>query len=146
MRRVWFAVVAGLAVAAVAGCGMGKAKAEAQLVAEQCLDCIQRSDYQGALALYSSTFYTTMPRDKWLDMLQKVNAKLGPIKSYQLVGWRVFKGSMPGAGSGTFVELRYQVQHEKYPAEATFVVHKPSGGTAFKISGHHINSAGLLSE
>lgn len=144
--RIWIGLLAlSLAAALLAGCGISAAKDEAELVANAYFACIDRGDCEGALDLFSSQFYQQTSRDDWRVVLEKIEEKLGPLQSYELAQWRVFKGSKGGL-SGTMVQLHYQATYEKHPAQVSMVVHKPVGGNEFKISGMNINSAGLLIE
>ncbi len=144
MRLLPVVLIVGLAGTVLSGCGMGAAKGEAELVAQAYFDCIQKSDLDGAMEVFSAKFFQETSREDWRTVLEKVSEKLGPLQSYKLVRWNVFKGTKPGGLSGTLVQLGYQVTYQKYPAQVLMVVHKPVGGGEFQIVSMNINSQGLL--
>lgn len=142
--RVLSALLAlSLAAVLLTGCGISKAKNEAEPVAQAYFECIKGGDCEAALDLFSAQFYEQTPRDEWQRMIEKVQEKLGDLQSYELVQWSVFRGSKGGL-TGTMVQLQYQATYEEHPAQVSVVVHKPVGGSGFKIRGMNINSPGLL--
>jgi hypothetical protein len=145
MRVLLAVLIVSLAGALLSGCGMGEAKGEAELVAQAYFGCIQKTDFDGAMELFSTKFFQATPREDWRAMQEKIGEKLGKLQSYNLVRWNVFKGKKSGL-SGTIVELGYEATYEKYPAQVLMVVYKPVGGEEFEIISMNINSQGLLLE
>jgi hypothetical protein len=146
MRVLLAVLIVGLAGTFLSGCGFGKAKGEAELVAQAYFDCIQKSDLDASMELFSAKFFQETSREDWRTMQEKVSEKLGPLQSHKLARWNVFKGTKRGGLSGTAVELGYEVTYEKYPAQVLMVVYKPTGRTDFQIISMNINSQGLLME
>jgi hypothetical protein len=146
MRVLLAVLIVSLAGTLLSGCGLGKAKGEAELVAQAYFDCIQKSDFDGATEVFSSKAFQETSREDWRTMQEKISEKLGPLQSYKLVNWNVFKGTKPGGLSGTIVNLGYEVTYEKYPAQVAMVVYKPLGRGEFQIVSMNINSQGLLME
>jgi len=138
--------VLGLAVALVTavGCGVSKDKTAAQGVAEACFESVKRKDFQGVLQCYSPKFFENTSREKWTKMLQNVNAKLGDLQDYEIVGWNFRK--FAGLGGGTYLHLQYNVTYSKYPAQEILTLYRPLTGGEFKIVAHGINSPGFLEE
>jgi len=142
MRGLPVALGLCLAASLSAGCGLGKAKQEAVKVAESYFASVKQKDYRTALALYSAEFFQQTKRDDWLEILKKVNARLGDLKSYRLTGWQVHTN----IGRGTYVALNYRVTYTKHQADEAFTLFRPASGGRFRIMGHNINSPGLLLE
>lgn len=144
MRRSAWAVVLAILAAAPAGCIKGPEEADAY--AGLYFQCIQEHRLDDALELYSPEFFDeTNSRDRWLELLRTLDAKLGELQSYELTTWN--RRSVAGtAGSGTYWTLVYRTQYRKYPAEETIAVFRPSGSPALSIIGHHIASEGFLPE
>jgi hypothetical protein len=144
MQRIALAVVLVILTAAPTGCIKGPEEADAY--AGLYFLCIQEGRLDDALDLYSPEFFDdTNSRDGWLELLHTMNTKLGTLQSYELTTWN--RRSVVGTeGSGTYWTLVYQTQYEKYPAEETIAVFKPSDSTTLSIIGHHIASEGFLPE
>jgi hypothetical protein len=125
-------------------CSSASISPEMQAVADGYFKAISSERLEDALDLYDSHFYAQTPRQQWHGMLRGVSKKLGKLQSQKLIGWRVH--NRVGTGAGTFLELSYEVQYEKYPAREFIVVRRPLTGGEPKILSHQINSAGLLLE
>ena len=137
-------VVAVAAMLAAAGCGVPEERAAVEALARDYFECIRRKDFEGTRAFHGPQFYQNMTPDKWLEMVGKVNTKLGDLQSYRLVGWNFRK--LAGTDSGIYWELQYETRYAKYRAQEVLVAYKPLKGGEFQIIGHNINSEGLVFE
>jgi len=145
-RVLHIALFLGLAASLAGGCGMGKAKGEAEQVAAAFFDALRQQDHEAAMELFSEKFFEETSREEWRNILDKVGEKLGTPESRKLVRWYVFAGKDKRGLSGTTVDLSYEVTYEKYPAQVFMVVNRPLRGGDFKIVSMNINSRGLLLE
>ena len=132
-----------LAGAVPTGCGVGEDKGEAEYFAGSFFETVKVKDFDTVLTFYSPKFFEKTPREEWRQALRSMNAKLGDLQEYRLVGWN-FRKYYGTTGSGTYFELRYRVSYATYPADETLTIFKPLVGGELQILGHNINSEGFL--
>jgi hypothetical protein len=139
--------VVGVLVVGCIGYGLMKGmkmKPQAESVGQQLYEAIRAKDYDRALSLYDPMFFQQTNRDEWRKMLAGINTKLGDLVSYEQRGWNINAQTGTGSASGVYVTLTYKVTYAKYPADETLSLFMPAGGSKFTITGHNINSTGLL--
>lgn len=128
----------------LSGCGITQDKSNAESIAISVFENIKTGNIDKALTFYSSKFFEGIAKEEWKSILDKMDAKIGNIQSYELVSWNVKKQAHT-SGSGTYCVLQYKIKRLKYPATETLTIFKPIGGE-FQVLGHNINSIGLLKE
>ncbi len=129
----------------LAGCGIMKAKEDADKVLTTHFQALSTNGYDAALAGYGSQFFQKTSKDDWGKSLARLTSKLGTYKSHSITGWRAF--SQAGtSGAGTTVTLQCQVAYSKHSAQETFTLFKGASDAEYKIIGHHIDGAALLAE
>ena len=136
-----------LAVAPVlsGGCGFTQGKKDAEAVLARHFQTIATNGFDTAMADYGATFFQKTTKEEWTKALTKLSSKLGTYQSHSVTSWRVFK-SASTSGAGTTVSLQCQVAYSKHPATESFTLFKGVGDSDYKIVGHQINSAALLTE
>jgi hypothetical protein len=149
-RRARWVLVATCAGAMAAGlglrgaCGLRRDKAVAEQVASRYYQCLMRRDWEGAMNQCWPEFYRAMGRDRTIQLHGRMNAKLGDLRRYDLVGWQFHK--QVGAGAGTYLELRYETVYASYPGQEVIVLFRPPWAEEFKLLSHDVNSPGLMME
>jgi hypothetical protein len=139
MHQLRSSILLGLIALLMAGCG-GKGRADAEQLAAQYFAAIKEHNVDAVMPLYSPEFFQVTPEDKWRQLLIRVGEKLGPLQSYKEDYYNIFNMS----GSGTTVTLQFSVKYEKYDAKEIITVGNAHG--KFLITGHNINSDGLIIE
>jgi hypothetical protein len=131
--------------AALTGCGITKSKQDADKVLTRHFQTISTNGYDRALDDYGSEFFQKSTKEEWSKVLARLSAKLGTYQSHSITGWRTFTkaGSF---GSGTTVTLQCQVSYSKHSAQETFTLFKSLTDSDYKIIGHQIDGAALLTE
>jgi len=146
MKSLYFITILLLLVSIVAlGCGIISDKADAKKVATSLFEAIRNKDFDTAITFYSPKFFEQNPTVDWIQILKRVNTKLGDLENYELKSWNIQKvsGSLE---NGTYCELQYEVTYSKYPATETLTLFKPATSGEFSIVEHNINSIGLILE
>ena len=142
--------LAGLALlvfglASLSGCGIAKSKQEADKVLTRHFQTLTTNGYEAALADYGRPFFQKTTREEWRKALARLTAKLGVYQKHSITGWRAF--TQAGTfGSGTTVTLQCQVTYSKHAAQETFTLFKGVTDSDYKIVGHQIDGAALLTE
>jgi hypothetical protein len=117
-------------------------KTIAEDAAKSYFNAIRDKDFDKALTFYSPEFFKRTSHEVWLQTLKTMNAKLGDLKSYELIDWR-FQKNIGMVSNDTFYLMKYKVIYSKYSAEERLDFIKPASGDEIKIIGHSINSEGL---
>ena len=117
-------------------------KQEAETTMAKVYDLIQEEAYESVLDYYSPQFFQETSREKWNEMLENINSRLGSFMTYEVIGWKVKKNI--GTGSGTYVQLTYETNYKKYVAQENIILFREVGTSNFSILGHHIVSKGFL--
>ena len=65
--------------------------------------------------------------------------------SHKVTKWRVGK-KVTALGAGTTLSLECEATYARHPAEERFSLFNSVTDSEFRITGHHINSAGLLKD
>jgi len=125
-------------------CGFSEGKKEAEELAEEMFYDLKANNYDNLSIYFSDKFFQDTSLDRWIKMLKNINKKLGHLESFELQKWSTKKG-VHTSGSGTLVNLQYNVKYIKYPAVVTISIVKPIGGD-MKIRGFNINSIGFMEE
>ena len=97
-------------------------------------------DYQATLPMFHEDFYTVSSREETITFLEKINEKLGLVKSKTLVDYGVQKY----AGKTDHVVLVYDVEREKHKSRETFTLYYEEGSENFMILGYNVNSMGFI--
>lgn len=129
----------------LSGCGLSKAKPEAEELWLEYFETVQSGSFEAVLPLYSNEFYQTISKGEWISVLRQIQEKLGKPESYQQVNWNI-KAQAHSSRSGTIITLIYDVHYSKHEARETVVVFKPASGEDAHILAHNINSKAFLSE
>lgn len=148
-RRSGLAALGALAASLAVGCNPTADKAAIEAVGERLYALIKAKDFDGAAGLYDERFFQATPRAEWIELLGSVTKKLGDLQKQELVNWRLreFTGVGTANPSGTYGELQYKTTYAKHEASEALSVFKPkSGDGGYRITGHKINSNGLLKE
>ena len=117
-------------------------KQEAETTMAKVYDLIQEEAYESVLDYYSPKFFQETSREKWNEILQHINSRLGSLMTYEVIGSKV-KNNI-GTNSGTYVQLTYETHYTKYVAKENIVLFRELGTANFSILGHHIVSEGFL--
>jgi hypothetical protein len=125
------------------GCSFVKSREAAEKVVNRHFEMIATNGYEAAMADYGPQFFQKIPKDEWAKDLAKLSDKLGPYQSHYIDGWRVFQNA-GSFGPGTLVSLQMQVVYSRNKAVETFTMFKGVGEPDYRITGHTINSDGLL--
>ena len=96
--RVLTAVCAVLGCALLNGCGMGKAKKDAETVVARHFAAIATNGYAQAAADYGPEAFQKTTREQWVEMQPKITAKLGNYVSHTT---RLGKVNIKGGTSGS---------------------------------------------
>lgn len=131
-----------IASALLTGCGGPDPKEEAKESFDVIFDNLKRSDIEGALMLYSPSFFKSTSRQEWLEQLRKIHASFGPVVSYEILSSMSEKRKVPIPG--TYVGFNCKVNYQRggtYLMENIVLV-RPEGLQSFTISGHSITQPG----
>lgn len=121
------------------------AKPDAEKLAARFFEYLKTSQFEKAMPLYDERFWTAIPQETWLKILKNIAVELGPLKDCTLSNWT--QNTKAGtASSGTFVNLIYSCQHEKYDATVSFITQTPLEGGGTTIINQTYNSIGFLLE
>jgi hypothetical protein len=129
----------------IGGCGFTQSKKDAEAVLTRHFQTIATNGFETAVSDYGTQFFTKITEDEWKKALNKLNGKLGTYQSHTVTSWRTFRNA-GGHGAGTRVTLQCQVTYSKHAATESFTLFKGVGDSEYKIIGHNINSAALLTE
>ena len=119
-----------------------QAQAEGRIYAKASLPAIARSWSIDALVERAGPELLSTPREKLVDLLTWMSARLGPLKGeakFQDGGWRNFLGT-----KGFVVTAVYfaDCEFEKGSGRVTLTLVRMGG--AWKIAGFHVNSEALM--
>lgn len=128
----------------LSGCGLSKAKPEAEELWFKYFEILQSDSFEAVLPLYSDAFFKTTSKKEWLIILKQIKEKLGRPENYKLINWKV-QAQAHASMSGTVVTLIYDVHYTKNVARETLIVFKPAAGGKASILAHNINSNVFLS-
>ena len=134
-----------LLLALLGGCGFLQGKKDAEALLVRHFQALSTNGVATALADYGPAFFQTTPKEQWTKALTRLSEKLGAYQSHKITSWNVHKGAGMG-GAGTTVKIQCDVAYAKHPAKENFTLFKGVGDSEFKITGHNINSVGLLTE
>ena len=144
MRRVRVVGVLGVLGCLVAGCGFGKDRQSAEMVADEYLTAVANQDLDKAMSLWDPRgFPPSFTEKEWRKVLTSLPKKLGKTKEHKMVHWKAVKGRIAGM-TGTFCEFRYEVSYAKYPAQEIVTLFRPVRGDRFLVVGHKIYSKGMV--
>lgn len=115
-------------------------KKDAEKVADQFYELLQKKDFQKVDPLLSTKFKAATSTEKLNDYLNGALNKLGEIKSEKLDHWesKVVKGTNPSAN----YVLYYVVERTKYQSKETVTL--TAENNQIKIQGYNVDSDGLL--
>jgi hypothetical protein len=137
------AIVAFVCLAAL-GCGIKKSKEDAERIVARHYESIAAHAYEAVLADYDEQFFEKTPRDGWVDVLKKVEAKLGTYESYKIAGWNARNNF--GTNAGSYVTIGCDVKYAQHEAEEQMILFRRDDRAEFKIMKHGINSEWLLKD
>jgi hypothetical protein len=143
--RIFAVGLAAITLSLLGGCGFTQGKKDAEAVLTRHFQTIATNGFDTAMSDYGAQFFQKTTKDEWAKALTKLSSKLGTYQSHNVGDWRVFKNAGT-TGAGTTVSIQCQVTYSKHSATESFTMFKGVNDTDYKIIGHNINSAALLTE
>jgi len=129
-------LLAALASALAASCGMSESREESVAIADRYFAAISTGDVASALGFYSPQFFAATPRADMERILKDLAQRCGKVNSHKLVAWTT---TTPFGASASKTVLVYDVQYSNCEVKETMSISKPDGGAA-QIVGHRINA------
>ncbi len=121
------------------GCGIKESMDDAKGVINDFYAGIEKKEFESVMSFYGETFFSKMPKDKWLATMTNLNTRLGNYREHSFGGVK-FRKSL----KGTTVTMRYSVTYAKAKATETFTLMTDPETSRLKIVGHRINSPAFL--
>jgi hypothetical protein len=134
-----------LAFLLLGGCGFTQGKKDAEAVLVRHFQAVSTNGFSAALADYGAQFFQNTTKDQWAKVLAKLSDKLGAYQGHTVTGWNV-ASDMGTGGTTTIVSLQCQVTYSKQTATESFTLRKGVADADYKIIGHQISSAALLTD
>jgi len=127
--------LAACAVLALAACGITDEKNAAAACADRYFAAAALDDVTAVLPLYSPEFFTTTPRDTWVETLRQFRDRCRKPLSHDLVSWSVARRT--GRDDHARAKLVYDVHYERCRTTETLELFRPSGAQ-FAIVSHSL--------
>lgn len=122
---------------ALASCSAGADTAAAERQAAQFQRMYSARQFNAIHAAAAPEFREHAPKAKFLEFMESVHRKLGPVTGSKAQGWHVNYGT-----GGARITLNYATQFERGAGAETFV-YEPSGKGP-RLLGYNINSDALV--
>jgi hypothetical protein len=129
---------------ALAGCGIMKAKEDAEEALTLHFEAVAKHSTAAVLSRYDAKFFEAVPREEWAKRLALVETKLGDYQSFEIVNWNV--NSKFGTDGGTYVSVTCKVRYSKHTAQEAFILFRTQDEQPFRIVRHGITSDAFLTE
>jgi len=130
-----------IACVLVLGCGLKKSKEDAERIVARHYEAIATHATDAVLADYDEQFFEKTTRQGWLEVLKKVESKLGPYQSHRVTSWNARNNF--GTNAGSYVTIGCEVTYANHEAQEQMELFRANERDEFKITKHGIDSEAL---
>ena len=112
-------------------------KQEAEKIANQVLNSIEKQDYAGTVKLYDQRFFERITPAEWQIILKRLNERFGNYRSHKMTASSVTHGY--STISTTTTVLVYNVQYDKNRTVQKFTFMSDAQAQNMSLVGHYID-------